>query len=125
MVIPEGSAPGPLRALRPMPEPNAIVVEIAGRIDRADIPALCERVRIALESSTANKVICDVSGLAYPDCVAVDALARLQLTIGRLGCRLGLRGASPQLRALLRFVGLGEIVGRAATSGVETRRQSE
>jgi hypothetical protein len=52
-------------------------------------------------------------------------LARLQLTVARLGCRLRLRGASPELRALVRFVGLGEVLGRAAPSGVEARRQPE
>ncbi len=125
LVAPEGSAPGPVRALRPMPEPNAIVVEIAGRIDRADIPSLCERVRAAVEANAADVVVCDVGGLTHADCVAVDAVARLQLTVGRLGGRLRLRNVSPELRALLRFVGLGEVVGRAARSGVEARRQAE
>jgi anti-anti-sigma regulatory factor len=90
-----------------------MIVEIAGRIDRADIPALCERVRVALEASTADLVVCDVGALTDPDCVAVDALARLQLTVGRLGCRLRLRHVSPELHALLCFVGLSEVVGTA------------
>ncbi|HEV2951384.1 MAG TPA: STAS domain-containing protein [Actinomycetota bacterium] len=125
MVAPEGSAPGPLRAQPPTPEPNAMFVEIAGRIDRAEIPVLCERVRDALEASLADLVVCDVGALTDPDCVAVDALARLQLTVGRLGCRLRLRGVTPELRALLCFVGLSEVVGQDATSGVEPRRQPE
>ena len=125
MVAPEGSAPGPVRALRPTPEPSAMVVEIAGRIDRAEIPSLCERVRGAVEASTAGVLVCDVGGLTHADCVVVDALARLQLTVARLGCRLRLRGASPELRALVRFVGLGEVLGRAAPSVVEARRQPE
>lgn len=125
LVAPEGSAPGRVRALRAMPEPNAIVVEIGGRIDRADLPALCERVRVALEGRSAQLVICDVGGLTHPDCVAVDALARLQLTVGRLGCRLRLRAVSPELRGLLCFVGLSEVVGQGPTSGVEPGRQSE
>ena len=100
-------------------------VEIAGRIDRADIPALCDRVRVALEASTADLVVCDVGALSDPDCVAVDALARLQLTVGRLGCRLRLRHVSPELHALLCFVGLSEVVGNGARSGVEPGRQPE
>ncbi len=114
-----------MRAPRPIPEPNAILVEIAGRIERAEIPSLCERVRAAIELSAAVEVVCDVRGLTHADCVAIDAIARLRLTVGRLGCRLRLRGVSPELRALLRFVGLGEVLGRAATSGVEVRRQPE
>lgn len=102
-----------------------MLVEIAGRIDRADIPALCERVRLALEGSPADLVVCDVGALADPDCVAVDALARLQLTAGRLGRRVALRDVSPELRALLCFVGLEEVVAEGPRSGVEPRRQPE
>jgi anti-anti-sigma factor len=108
-----------------MPKPNAIVVEIAGQIDRADIPALCQRVRTALDASTADEVVCDVGGLTNADCVAVDALARVRLTVGRLGCRLRLHGVSPELRALLCFAGLSETLGQGAGSAVEPRRQPE
>ena len=108
-----------------MPQPDALVVEIAGRIDRADIPALSERVCVELERRAVDLVICDVGGLSHPDCVAVDALARLQLTVQRAGCRLQLRGVSPELRALLCFVGLSEVLGQGSTSVVEPRRQPE
>jgi anti-anti-sigma factor len=114
-----------MRALRTIPESSAMVVEIGGRIDRADIPALCERVRIALVESSADLVICDVGALTDPDCVGVDALARLQLTVRRLGRRLRLRNVSPDLQALLCFAGLSEVLSQSATSGVETRRQPE
>ncbi len=124
MVAPEDPAPVPIRVLGRPPEPSAMVVEIAGRIDPADIPALCERVRLALEVSTARVVVCDVRALVDPDCVAVDALARLQLTVTRLGRRLVLLDVSPQLRALLCFAGLSEVLAQGA-SGVESRREPE
>ena len=115
MVAPEESAPGTTRPLRPIPDASAsaMVIEIGGRIERADIPALCARVRAALDVGGARLVVCDVAALTNPDCVAVDALARLQLTVRRLGCRLRLRGVSPELRALLCFVGLGDDLGTA------------
>lgn len=125
MVAPEESAPVPIRALGPTPEPSAMVVEIAGRIDRADIPALCERVRLDLDVSAAGIVVCDVRALVDPDCVAVDALARLQLTVMRLGRRLVLRDVSPELRALLCFAGLSDVVAQGVRSGVEPRREPE
>ena len=115
MVAPEESAPGTTRPLRPIRDSSAsaIVIEIVGRVDRADVPALCARVRLALEGSDSGLVVCDVAALTDPDCVAVDALARLQLTVRRLRCRLRLRGVSPELRALLCFVGLGDDLGTA------------
>lgn len=125
MVAAEGSEPGTKRGLRPIFEPSTLVVEIAGRIDRADIPVLCERVRVALEASPADLVVCDVGALAEPDCVAVDALARIALTAKRLGRRLQLREVSPELQALLCFVGLDELLAQEALSGVQPRRQPE
>jgi ABC-type transporter Mla MlaB component len=77
---------------------------------RADVPALCERLRLALEASDAVCVICDVRALTRPDAVAIDAVARLQLTARRLGRRLQLRHASAELQALLAFVGLSGVV---------------
>lgn len=115
-----------MRARGSMPESSEIVVEIAGRIDRADIPALCERVRVALEGGGVDLVVCELGALAAADCVAVEALARMQLSARRLGRRLYLRNVSPELSGLLYFVGLGEVVGEGgATSGVESRRQPE
>ncbi len=115
MVAPEELAPGTMRPLRPIRDASAcaIVIEIVGPVDRADVPALCARVRLALDASDAGLVVCDVAALTDPDCVAVDALARLQLTVRRLGCRLRLRGVSPELQALLCFVGLGDDLGTA------------
>ncbi len=113
MVAPEELAPGTKRPLRPKAAPSAIVVEIGGRIDRADIPALCARVQLAVVASDAELVVCDVASLADPDCVAVDALARVRLTAKRAGRRLLLRGVSPELRALMCFVGLDDLLGTA------------
>ena len=117
--------PDTRRVGRPIPEPSTLVVEIAGCIDRADISALCERVRIDIEASAAALVICDVGGLAHPDCAAVDALARITLITSRLGRPLQLRNVSPELRSLLCFVGLDEVMGEGAGSAVEARGQPE
>jgi anti-anti-sigma regulatory factor len=80
-------------------------VVITGRIERLDIPRLCERVLVALQESAAGVVVCDVGDLA-PDAVAVDALARLQLTARRKGGEVRLRGASHELKELLVLTGL-------------------
>ena len=54
-------------------------------------------------------VICDVRG-AEPDVTTVDALARLQLTAKRLGCRMRLRNASAELLQLVAFMGLADVL---------------
>lgn len=70
-------------------------------------------------------VVCDVSALVEPDLAMVDALARLALVARRIGCRVQLRYASPQLRELLGLAGLADVVPCAARSGVEPSRQTE
>lgn len=69
----------PPHAPRPPPEPSTTFLVVSGRIARADIPALCERVRVLLEGSDAELVVCDVGAVVDPDAVTVDALARVQL----------------------------------------------
>ena len=44
------------------------------------------------------------------DLELVDALARLQLAAGRLGCAVRLHGAGDDLRGLLDLVGLSDVV---------------
>jgi hypothetical protein len=53
---------------------------------------------------------CDVRGLEA-DAAAVDALARLQLAVRGIGAELRLCHASAELRCLLVFCGLEEVLG--------------
>ena len=90
----------------PAPKPRSTVLALGGPIDRADIPRLCAALQAMLEGGGVEIVVCDVGALDRPDAVTIDALARLQLTARRLGCRLRLRHASPELRELVAFMGL-------------------
>jgi hypothetical protein len=54
-------------------------------------------------------VICDVRD-AEADVATVDALARIQLTAKRLGCRMRLRNASVELLQLVAFMGLADVL---------------
>lgn len=107
------------------PEPGTIVLVIDGPIGPAHVRGLCERARALLEGSDAERLLCDVGALTRADAVAVDALARLQLVARRLGRRLVLLRASPELRDLLAFVGLREALPCAPVLRVEARGQPE
>ena len=74
----------------------------------ADVPGLCDRVRRRVEETDADVILCDVRGLGRPDALTIHALARLQLTARRLGRAVRLLDPPPELRDLLRFVGLDE-----------------
>jgi hypothetical protein len=88
---------------------RTVAFAISGRVTRADLPVLCHRAWMLLRESGAESVLCDVRE-AGCDAVTVDALARLQLAALRSGCRMRLRGACPDLLALLELMGLGDVV---------------
>ena len=59
-----------------------------------------------------------------PDAITLDALARLQLTLSRLGLELCLRNPSTELQELIVFVGLGDVLRVEAGGQAEQREQS-
>ncbi|HYU93000.1 MAG TPA: STAS domain-containing protein [Actinomycetota bacterium] len=83
---------------------------LRGPIAPQDIPALCRCARELLERSDAELVVCDVETLVAPDAVAVEALARVQLTARQLGRGVRLRHPCHELRELLAFMGLADIL---------------
>jgi ABC-type transporter Mla MlaB component len=92
------------------PRATTTVFTVRGPIARSDLPGLCSRVCRLLERSGADVALCDVDRLVEPDAVAIDALARLQLSARRIGCRIRLRHGSDELHELLAFVGLNSVV---------------
>ena len=54
--------------------------------------------------------MCDLRGVAA-DCVTVDALARIHLAAMRAGVELDVRHASQELKELLVFTGLDDVLG--------------
>lgn len=120
MARPAPPPPPPPPASRPGGGPAVLV--LTGRLDRAGIAPLAERVRVLLAERGGGTVTCDVGGLeGAPDVVLVDALVRLQLTARRHGGRIRLRGAGGALRELLALTGLGGLAGL----GLETRGEAE
>lgn len=89
--------------------PRSVAFTIRGPIARADLPGLTERVCVLLRSSASGVALCDVHRVE-PDAVTVDALARLQLGARRTGCAVRLLNASPELRELVEFMGLTDVL---------------
>jgi ABC-type transporter Mla MlaB component len=90
-----------------MAKPRAFAIH--GPIAEADLPGLCARVCAVLAEAAGQDVTCDVSDVT-PDAVTVDALARLQLAANRCRCRVRLRRATPELRELVAFMGLADVI---------------
>jgi ABC-type transporter Mla MlaB component len=92
-----------------VPAARAPAFTIRGPISREDLPGLCDRVCALLAGCTADVVLCDVAGVPA-DAVTVDALARLQLGARRHGRRVRLVDASTELRELVAFMGLENVL---------------
>ena len=89
--------------------PSTIAFRIEGPITRADLPGLCDRVCELLTRTSPEVAFCDVAGVD-PDAATVDALCRLQLAARRHSCQVRLRNASDELRELVEFMGLTEVL---------------
>jgi ABC-type transporter Mla MlaB component len=104
------------------------VFTLHGPVERAEIPALCERLRTMLAREGTGPVVFDIMSLEEPDAATVEALARLQLTALRSGRRIRLRNSCGELHDLLALVGLVEllpVVGPSERSSLEPQRQAE
>ena len=112
-------------ALRPPPGPRTVVLVVGGPIARGAVRGLCEQLRRLLSTRRADLVTCDVATLAPVDAIAVDALARLQLTARRLGRAIRLRDATDELRDLLTLTGLRDALPLCAGLGAEVHREVE
>lgn len=88
---------------------STVTFAIRGPLERADLPGLIERTCALFENGGFDVLRCEVAGVDA-DAVAVDALARLALTARRAGCHVRLCGASEELRELVAFMGLGEVL---------------
>lgn len=54
--------------------------------------------------------------MATPDLDAIDELCRLAVVARRLGCRIHLADADPDLRALIDLAGVDDVLGWCPTS---------
>jgi ABC-type transporter Mla MlaB component len=88
---------------------KTLLFAVRAPIVAGDLPGLCDRVCALLTESGADAAVCDVRGVE-PSAATVDALARLQLAARRFGCRVRLSGASDELRELVEFMGLTDVL---------------
>lgn len=89
--------------------PTTISFEIRGPLLRGELPALYARFCAVVGEHAPELVLCDVGGVAA-DAVAVDALARMQLAAHRSRCTVLLCNASDDLRGLVAFMGLRDVL---------------
>jgi hypothetical protein len=93
--------------------PEPIELRLDDAAVRADRTTLLGRVTERIRATCALVVLADVGDLTA-DCAALDALARVQLTVRRAGADMVLEHASADLQALLGLTGLAGALPLAA-----------
>jgi ABC-type transporter Mla MlaB component len=102
-------------ARKPIPRSASVdqehgVVVLAGPLDPEALATLTSQVEGVLADRDVHVVVCDVESYPAADLRLVEALARLALTAKRLGRRIRVRHASPEVRSFLAFAGLAEVL---------------
>lgn len=92
------------------PSDSSATFVVRAPIHRSDLPGLGDRLRQCVRAGDTKVLLCDVAGLVHPGAESVDALARMQLIGRREGTSIYFRGASAELRELLEFVGLDDLL---------------
>lgn len=88
---------------------RSLSIALYAPLRREDLPGLFGRTCALLASSRSDELRCEVAGVGA-DAVAVDALARLALAARRNDCSVRLCGASQELRRLVAYAGLDDVL---------------
>jgi hypothetical protein len=91
------------------PRPRAYLLVVPAPRSPGCVDRLSEGVA-RIVAAGVDVVVCDVADLVRPDLLAIDAVARMQLSARRLGGSIRLLHAGPTLAALLGLAGLAEVV---------------
>jgi ABC-type transporter Mla MlaB component len=89
---------------------SSVTLDIAGPLQRADLPSLFARTCALLAGGGAELLCCQLDERVAADAVAVDALARLVLVARRHSVAVCISGASEELIALVALIGLEEVL---------------
>lgn len=82
---------------------------VEGPIARSDVPGIVARLGALLENTDAAIVECRLSGV-HASAEALETLARLRLVVCRHGCLMTVSGAPAELRELVEFAGLQDLL---------------
>jgi hypothetical protein len=119
---PSTAPPDGTREPTRIPSARRLVVPLPHAVEPGDAPSLSRELAVQLDRGAVDALVCDVAAAGRGTLGTVDLLARLALLAGRAGCRLELAHASPELRALVRFVGLEAALPCEDELGVEGER---
>jgi anti-anti-sigma regulatory factor len=91
-------------------DPDALVLAIGGRVRPEDVQEVVAAAAQMMREDDGDRVVLDFALLQHRGLSAVDAVVQIQLAARRQGRRVGVRNAAPEMRRLLTFVGLDDLL---------------
>jgi anti-anti-sigma factor len=103
-------------------------VAVSGAVDFVTGDAAGELLREVVGRDSVSVLVLDLTSVGFCDCAGLDVLTRVRLEALRLGRRVMITAASPQVRWLLHVTGLAQPFGYApdmsAAAGGDRRAHS-
>ncbi|GAA2086698.1 STAS domain-containing protein [Actinomadura alba] len=122
------TADPPARAVDPRPPTHAEqkIVELHGEIDITEVPALRERLNLALDATAERhgRIIIDLTGVTFLDASGLAVLIGVQRRARRLHVPMCLAAPGPQVRRILRITGLDRslVIHATLIAAISARR---
>lgn len=88
---------------------RTVLIRVVGEMDIANASRLLSAV-IEATQAAAQLVVLDLSRVDYMDSSGLSEVLRAQRFAGSSGCRLRVRGATPQVRRLFVATGVDQVV---------------
>ena len=110
-----------MERIDPRPGPRKATLVVWPPQTPACVTRMCLGVDELLVAG-AELVVCDVADIVHPDLLALDAVARMQLTARRHGAEVRLRHASRLLIGLLGLAGLDDVIRELDAPGESANR---
>src|SRR4051812_23091440 len=85
------------------------VITLSGDLDPATAPLLQEAIDAAAADDSVERVVLDLSGLAFLDSSGLRVFVTAREALDARGARLALRHPTSNTRRLLDITGLGEV----------------
>ena len=104
------------RAPCPVCARPCVRVPVTRATEPADFEHLCEAVTAAIAAGAPTVVLCDAQCPIEPDMRTVNAVGKLHLSARRNGGAVEICARDADLRGLLRFAGLSEVIAAPASA---------
>ena len=105
--VPDAGRTPKLLELQRVAEPDGVVLVLRGEVDLASAPELEHELRAA-EQARPDRLVIDLRGVSFMDCVGLAVLIQAQQSAHQAGHLLAVRRGPRQVQRLFELAGLAD-----------------